>query len=132
MLLLLDHLPPLAWCVAPGHLVDTWGLLDRIKGKKCPSSIEIGGIYAFGLICLGPFPALGFFNQFHLLKGKIKEREHFKVESKGKKKIKRRLFGEFPGSPVVRTGLSIVTFTLKVTSALLIPGQGTKIPIANK
>lgn len=49
MLLLLDHLPPLAWCVAPGHLVDTWGLLDRIKGKKCPSSIEIGGIYAFGV-----------------------------------------------------------------------------------
>ena len=46
-----------------------------------------------GLICLGPFPALGFFNQFHLLKGKIKEREHFKVESKGKKKKSKDYFG---------------------------------------
>lgn len=41
MLLLLDHLPLLAWCVAPRHLVDTWGLLNRIKGKKCPTSLEI-------------------------------------------------------------------------------------------
>ena len=49
MLLLLAHLPLLAWCVAPRRLVDTWGLLNRIKGKKCPTSLEIGGIYAFGV-----------------------------------------------------------------------------------
>lgn len=48
MLLLLCHLPLLAWCITLWHLVDTWGLLNRIKGQKCPSSLEIGGIYAFG------------------------------------------------------------------------------------